>query len=44
MACDDCPDYMPTVIAGKEIVVDDNKFSTMLPVHIKNRIDCADCL
>ena len=44
MACDDCPDYTPTIIAGKEIVVDDNKFSTMLPVHIKNRIDCADCL
>jgi len=43
MACDDCPDYTPTVIAGKDIVVDDNKFSTMLPVHIKNRIDCADC-
>jgi hypothetical protein len=43
MACDDCPGYTPTIIAGKEIVVDDNKFSTMLPVHIKNRIDCADC-
>lgn len=44
MACDDCPGYTPTVIAGKEIVVDDNKFSTMLPVHIKDRINCADCL
>ena len=43
MACDDCPNYKPTVVAGKEIVVDDNKFSTMLPISIKNRIDCADC-
>jgi hypothetical protein len=43
MACDDCPDYLPTVIAGTEIVVDDNKFSTALPVHVKDRINCADC-
>ena len=44
MACDDCPDYKPTVIQGKNIVVDANKFSTMLPVHIKDRIDCPDCV
>lgn len=44
MACDDCPDYIPTVVAGTEIVVDDNKFSTALPVHVKDRIGCADCL
>jgi hypothetical protein len=43
MACDDCPDYIPTVIAGTEIVVDDNKFSTALSVHVKDRIGCADC-
>jgi len=43
LACDDCPSYTNNVNDGMPIVVDDNKFSTSLPDHIKNRIACGDC-
>jgi len=43
LACDDCPSYTSNVNDGIPIVVDDNKFSTSLPDHIKDRIACGDC-
>jgi len=43
MACDDCPSYTANIHDGMSIVVDDNKFSTNLPEHIKARIACGDC-
>jgi len=43
LACDDCPSYNTDVNNGIPIVEEDNRFSTSLPDHIKDRIACGDC-
>ena len=43
IACDDCPMFEPTMVAGTAIVVDANKFSTALPNRIKDRLTCDEC-
>lgn len=43
LVCDDCPSYNTDVNNGIPVVTDDNRFSSSLPEHIKDRIACGDC-